>query len=896
MSRVTKEITVGNLVKLRECAEKKRFSDLAMRSKELDRRFFVRNVLLTAVSTMMQGESEEKVLQLVETMLKDGYKDEWFAISAAKSSALKKSCALISRMISFLFSLDAVIEAVSVPYYIEMLSEVSYRGNEFNQIKGCADFVLKYNDGHYEAVSVSLKKPTYSYAARKDANRVENAVELICMRLGLEARYPGITCSLYYLKNKDDKGSELKAYESKRGKNIIRNTFADMSMEKLMTRLYDVAAMSVNVDCDSCVFSDVCKFPRCMRDAVPDVPMLETAKEETAVPEVKEKPHYTDPQREVIYHKDGPMNVIAVPGAGKTFSLVQRMLHLIRDEGVKPSKILFVTYTRKACEEIKERVEKALGTTDERKLPNIYTFNALGFQILKDNPALLGRRVKLAEKGDQLSMIRSVLSVVPEIKGVSYDGFYSQYGIVQRLYRDFSAIEEAGEEVWKENCKGDAEGILRAYHKYKEVFEMNQLVTYDQQISLCNELFEKRPELAKIYSRVYQYIMVDEFQDVSQDNAKLIYTIARYHNNIVVVGDDDQSIYGFRGGSNKFMLNFANDFEGAKTIIMNDNFRSNDKILEASESLIANNTERFDKAIVPHAENAYKPILLRHYAPQRMVGLIATILKKGYQPGDIAILGRYNKTLFQVSDVLSQHYKVNAPKDYLIDDPVFLALHDLLTLCFADMEDERSTYRLFSWLHCEDAMVKEDRGKSLMENVLTRVGLPKMDLSDVSCAAAYKTADVQDNVVNAAVTIFECLKMIRYVDSLADMISAIVQRFFGAQHVVTDILTEMCDERAIAAPKDLYFLMHDMVLFCDDKRIGYTAESDAVNLLTAHDSKGKEFPVVIVYAAEEFADTEEERRLLYVAMTRAKNSLFVTESEYSVAPLLHECEQCMAVC
>lgn len=889
MEKHTGKITVGNLIKLRECRQKKILSSLTLNSSELERRFHVRSALDTLKSSMYQGMAHDDAISAMLSALKEGYKDEWFAVAAEKKSVYEKDEGQLSRLASYLYAKGAKVVGKDVTYAIE-LPPVSYHGERFSRITGKIDLVVE-KDGCYEAIMFSQKEPAYSYAARREDTKPVNSLELLCMKLGIESRYPGVACSIYYLENKDDKAGDLRPYEHKKGKNIISQDYGEYSLDGLMEKLYAVVAMPVNTKCEHCVFLDTCKFPRTIKNDV------DFDREDDKHGNALARPDCTKAQNEVIHHVDGPMNVLAVPGAGKTFSLVQRLLYLIREVGIRPSKILFVTFTKKACEEIRQRVEKALGTAEDGQLPNILTFNALGYQILKDNPSLIGRRVKLAGTVDRLAIIREAISLVPQIKNVSYEGIYMKFGLIRRLDREFQRLEEAGEELWGATTKiEDKEGVLRAYHKYKDIFEERELITYDMQISLCNELFEKRPDLAKLYSRVFSYIMVDEFQDVSDENVRLIYTIARHHKNIVVVGDDDQSIYSFRGGSNKYLLEFPQEFPNAETVVMNDNFRSNDKILAAAGALIENNQVRLQKTLVAHMRNEYRPILMKNFMPKRLLNLIASVLKKGYSLGDIAILGRYNKTLGSIFEMLSPYYPCNSPKDYLVDDAVFLMIADILNLYYRPVHSDRSVFRLFSWLGCESMMKKSDCKMTLLENVLNAHGLPCFDLANPECAKIYGALKGGPEITEAAKTLFECLKIIQYASGIPEALSGLICRFFKIEdHPVVSALCDMADERSIDSLYEFDRLIRDMLLFGDETRVGYASSSDAINLLTAHDAKGKEFPVVILYSAEEFSDIEEERRLFYVAMTRAKKSLFVTESEYQKAPLAHECEACMAV-
>ena len=451
-------------------------------------------------------------------------------------------------------------------------------------------------------------------------------------------------------------------------------------------------------------------------------------------------------------------------------------------------------------------------------------------------------------------------------------------------------IDEMGEEEWKSKSKwADTDGVLRAYHKYYEIFHKKGFVTYDMQISLCNELFEKRPELAALYSKIYQYIMVDEFQDVSSDNAEMIYKIARYHKNIVIVGDDDQSIYSFRGGSNEFLLRFPEEFEGAKTVIMNDNFRSNAKILSVSEKLIRNNKERIEKNIVPHIFSpSSEPKFYREFLDTDLIKVVGSFLKQGRDPGEIAILGRYNKTLANAVEILKPHFPVSPPKDFMVDDTVFGAVLDILNIYFKGYEQDESVYRLLSRLGYPD-LKKENRSLPLLENIFLSEHIQISDF-EREHLEIYQEKLAHTGMAAAVRKIFLALNAVKNCDRIGILIESISKILFGIpEYRVAGNLANLADERAFTKPQELYFFMQDMVCFRDETRISY-GRTNAVHFLTAHDSKGKEFPIVIVHAVEEFGDTEEERRLLYVAMTRAKEELILTEGIYQKSSMIIECE------
>lgn len=865
-------VSAKTLRRLRECSEQVGFQELGLSNTGVERKMFLKQCF-DKIKEVMLYRKDLSSLRKEMGELFEGYSKEWFGLKKTYEQAKQNDYALVMRLGKYLLDMEVEKCIADAPYAVDMLSALQYHGKTFRRIVGKADLVLFHKNGTIEAINFEMGMPRYSYTARSDANKPAYSMELLALKMGLEQRYPGVKVSLYYLKNKDDTKGMLQIYESKRGKNIISHDFDKMNPMQL---LYKAATLHVEKKCDMCIYRGVCRISEIRTQECETHDVAETE----IITEASKKETYTTAQKEVIYHINGPLNCIAVPGAGKTFSLVKRMNYLM-EEGVKPNNILFVTFTRKAAEEIKDRVRSTLGLSSDEGLPNIYTFNGLGYQILKDNPGLLGRRVKLAGRLDKLRIIRDVLDYAPVIKGVSYDGIYLQYGLIRNLERCFEKIEVEGEDAFRASYKGvDADGVLAAYSIYLKEFEKREFVTYDMQITLCNELFEKNPALSLLYAKVFKYIMVDEFQDVSKQNVEMIYHIAKHHNNIVVVGDDDQSIYGFRGGSNYYMLHFGEEFQDAKTVIMADNFRSDSNILQVADELIGKNEERFEKEFVSHSENGMRPALIKEFDISELPELIRKIHTMGYSYGDIAVLARYNKTLERAYEVISPLMPCAEAKDYVVQDSIFLAIKDVLFLAVSGMADE-PLYRLLSWLGVN--YKKEIKpGRSFLEELCENgLQLP------VSVTTDEIVDESNESVLQQAIRkIHNVLLQVQKSSSMERLLRNITNGLFGIEkHPVIDILTSMCDERAITGMRELYSLMNDMVLFSDETRVGYGSK-DEVRLLTAHDSKGMEFPVVIVLSVEEFDDTPEERRLLYVAFTRAKKGLFITESMYSVAKLL----------
>lgn len=870
-------VNVKTLQKIRECPEKIKYGTLGSNDAGSCKNLFLYRCLDLLKSTMLKKRSIKEWEQDLTCLFRQEYSPDWFDLKQSCEQERKNDFCRMFRLGSYLLSLPVTRCIADAPYHAELPYTLICHGTEFSAISGKADLILFYQNGVTEVLCFDLSQPKYSHNARTEVNHVAYALELLALKLGFETRYPHFRASLFYLKNKDDKEGKLEPYEHRRGKNIISSSFENTdilaSFEKALT-------LPAEKNCKICRYESLCRtVPIPSKYASPQ---SGTQRQEKKT-ELRPKPSFTEAQNTVIYHKEGPMNCIAVPGAGKTTCLVHRMLFLIK-EGIKPRHILFVTFTQKAAQEIRERVKRELkleyGNRGEKDLPAIYTFNGLGYQILKENPVILGRRVKLASRIDRLRLIREILNEV-EIHGMSYSGIYLPYGMIPTLERYFEKIETSGAEAFRKSFRGkDPEGVLMAYRKYQEAFQKQELVTYDMQVSLCNQLFLENPELAAVYARIFRYIMVDEFQDVSADNAQMIYTIAKYHNNLVVVGDDDQAVYGFRGGSNHHMLHFSEDFPSARTVMMEDNFRSGQGILQVASGVIEKNAERFQKKLISHQNDGPCPMLLQEFQDNHLSMLVEHIKRMGYKYEDIAILARYNKTLQKAKVCLSPGIQCTNPKDYVINDSAFTAIADVLELSYCGMED-MPLYRLFKIQGID--LKQKIQIKRRIIDCLYASDIPVNNIPNSELIQKSLSGELQEAMAH----ICTAVKGVKQAKTMPELINGIIREIFRSDyHPVSPILECLCDERAISDGKELLLLMRDMILFSDQTRIKYEYRPDEVRLLTAHDSKGMEFPVVILFSLDEFDDTEEERRLLYVAFTRAKQLLVITRSPHVIAKLL----------
>ena len=294
---------------------------------------------------------------------------------------------------------------------------------------------------------------------------------------------------------------------------------------------------------------------------------------------------FNEAQKRAIRHTDGPALVLAGPGSGKTTVITNRVRYLTEKVGVEPGNILVITFTRAAAREMKERYERITGTGCSRV--SFGTFHSVFFMILKlayryqaSNIVKEEQRIQfIIEQLDQTDLefedegefISSVLSEISLIKGelMSLDNYYAK---------------SCSQTVFKE-----------LYDGYEHRLRKQGLLDFDDMLAMCYELFKERKDILQAWQRKYKYILIDEFQDINQIQYEIVKMLALPENNLFIVGDDDQSIYKFRGARPELMLNFPKDFENTRQVILNRNYRCGEEIVQVAEDIISYNTKRFEK-------------------------------------------------------------------------------------------------------------------------------------------------------------------------------------------------------------------------------------------------------------------------------------------------------------
>lgn len=848
-------VTLGELQVMQNCGEAYKIRKLHLTNPETKWRNFARAGLEVIKRSVFEDKNPEIELN---AYFNKGFKEEWFESpilhSIQKNVELKK----LRRMAEYL-GRNYEVEATNVRYAIPY--EFNFRGYQIDGIQGSCDFILK-KDGMFTAVLVKSSELKFSKSAHREDRKPCNSLELIGLYLGLIEKYgKDMKVAMWSLKNKDDNGVNLVAeFEQRQGKNIVEMDFSKEDVQTLQNRFESLLETNEVRDCENCRNWHLCKISKEIRKE-----SVEKRKDYKQIAK-----GLTEAQKLVVNHKEGPMAVLAVPGAGKTHSLIHRMKRLI-DNGVKPAEILFISFTKKACNEIRERVISILPKGND--MPVVATYNSFGFSCLRENESLLGQKIHLATETERLALIKQAVLICPVINGVSYSFLNGEYGLVKTLSRLFEEIDETGKEafVHRYKEKKDTDGILTVYEKYRFLYRKHNYISYDDQVTLTVELFRTHPELAEKYANHYRYIMIDEFQDSSEEQVDMLYAIAKYHNNIVVVGDDDQSIYGWRGGSLKYLLEFRKDFPVAKIVQMGDNFRSNPGIIEAASALIKGNGKRYEKRFVPHIEKCGYPVYLAGCDKEYIKVIIARAVKGNAALGSIAVIARNNRKLAEVEEILEGFCKVATPKDYLVDDALFQSIFDVMHFYYSNMKADEALYRIIKRFGY-GMPLKNTAGCQTLYDGLVAAGIFAIN--------AYQAKGIQKQL-------FQCISVLDQVENIPDVLKGIASILYGIEeHRVLNTLSEAAEERGFVKPKELFQMMSDMTEFDSRERVGYEPAEDAVNLLTAHDSKGKEFEHVILYGVEDFSGEEEEVRVLYVAMTRAKRNLFMMQTSLQPFPLL----------
>lgn len=579
-------------------------------------------------------------------------------------------------------------------------------------------------------------------------------------------------------------------------------------------------------------------------------------------------------QKTAIEHHRGPMLVLAGPGSGKTLVITRRTKWLIEEADVHPGKILVVTFTRAAAKEMRERFDRLM---NGRHLPVSFgTFHAIFFTVLKyachyTVESILTEEEKVdilrdlliqadVELQDARDMISNIAGEISQVKGdlVELQYFYPT-----------SCAKETFDEIYK---------------AYEQKLRRLRKIDYDDMLIQTYSLFKRNPEVLKVWQQKYQYILIDEFQDINRIQYEIIRMMTKPEDNLFVVGDDDQSIYRFRGARPEILLGFTKDYPDAKTVILDKNYRSTGNIVKRAGALIRNNQDRYAKDIQAFRSEGNEVTVKAFKKPvEQNLKIIRELVDLHEQEGrswqEMAVIFRTNG---QMAGMIEQMMTYNVPF-VLKDSPPNIYRHWIAQDIFAYM---RIAF-----------------GENRREDYLRIINRPNRFVSrnciDTDPVIFQNIADFYEDKE----WMLERLEQFQYdVYMLSSMGPYAAIRYIRSAIGYDDYLKEYAASKRISLD-DLMNIMDELTehshayetweswfqainTYSEKLKLLYRAKTDqgdGVRLLTMHGSKGLEYDTVFIPDANDGivphkkamtdAEKEEERRMFYVAMTRAKNDL-----------------------
>lgn len=605
-------------------------------------------------------------------------------------------------------------------------------------------------------------------------------------------------------------------------------------------------------------------------------------------------------QKEAIMHRDGPAMVLAGPGAGKTYVITNRVKALIDEYGVKPEQILVVTFSKAAAVEMKERFEMMTGG---RRLPVRFgTFHSVFFQILR-----LAYHYEVKDIATPALKYRFLEETLNET-GYEVD---DKKEFLSDIEKEISRVKGEGIEIdcyFSSACS--AEIFQKMYRGYQEKLQRHRCLDFDDMVVYTYQLLKEREDIRRRWQAQFRYLLIDEFQDINRLQYETVCMLAEPENNLFIVGDDDQSIYGFRGAKPGIMLSFPKRFPDTKQIVLGVNYRCSDEIMKAAERLIGKNNERYEKHIVAN-KGKEQPVHMKKCEnlpdeAEKIVAQIQMYQKEGIAYQEMAVIFRTNMQMRLLAGKLMEHgvpftMRENLPN--LFDTWMAKDIMCYLQLALGNRSREKflkianRPVRYLSRTAFTESEVSFDKLRAYyavknQEWMEERIWNFEYDLKNLASLSPYAAI----HFIRKGIGYDEFLK------TYADERNVNADDWFD----VLDEMQEMArDKKSI--PEFLSFVENygdTLEEIRQEQKKQQVKEEPGVSLMTMHASKGLEFPVVFVPTLNEDivpyrkavqeGNLEEERRMLYVAMTRAKTYLhlsFVKErfhKEAEPSPFLYE--------
>ena len=592
-----------------------------------------------------------------------------------------------------------------------------------------------------------------------------------------------------------------------------------------------------------------------------------------------------DKQKEAVLYNDGPLLIIAGAGAGKTKTLTSKIAYIIDEHLATPYNILAITFTNKAAKEMRDRLYLLIG--DEARKLQVSTFHSFGLKLLRENYELLGydRNFVIMDSDDSLTVVKKI------IKDLDYDPkIYNPKAIRNKISSCKNELISA--KAYERYAVSDYEQVIqKVYEKYEKKLQQNNSVDFDDLLILPIKLFREHQDVLEKYQNLYQYVLIDEYQDTNQAQYILTKMISEKNRRITCVGDDSQSIYSFRGANYKNILNFENDYRDAKTILLEQNYRSTGNILDAANQVIKNNRDRKDKNLWTNKGPGEKIKYYRAYnerdEAQYVIRKIKELVNRNVEYKDIAVLYRTNA---QSRVVEEEMLKENLP--YRVIGSFYFysrkEIKDLIAYLrlIHNSKDNVSLLRVIN-------TPKRGIGLKTIENLTI-----KADTEGISIYDAIESGKELDfkKTIEKLKNVAEDLTLTELIDKVLDA-SGMKKELESEQTLEAEVRLENLEEfksitKAFEEKEGLISLedfLLEISLVSDVEE--YKDDPNRISLMTVHSVKGLEFDHVFVIGMEEGlfphmnslmenVALEEERRLCYVAITRARDDLHLVNARH----------------
>jgi len=582
---------------------------------------------------------------------------------------------------------------------------------------------------------------------------------------------------------------------------------------------------------------------------------------------------FNEAQTQAIQHTDGPCLVLAGPGSGKTLTIVNRVKYLIEKQKVRPEEILVVTFTRFAAAEMKSRLCLVMG---KRDLPvTVGTFHGIYYGILKW--AYRMNQENILSETEKYQILRGVINK-------ERMEIFDEEDFIQDIAAEIGKVKNNRiplEEFVSEKCSADAfRNIYRNYEQYRKELKK---IDFDDMLVLCYELFRSRLDVLAQWQKKFRYVLIDEFQDINRIQYDVIRMLAQPENNLFVVGDDDQAIYGFRGADSELMLGFGKDFPNAKQILLGMNYRSTANIVQNSLKLIENNVERYSKKLEAnreggsclHIQEVKDPVEEAEYVLEE----IQKCKENGIKEEEIAILFRVHTDARAVVEAMVERKIPFQMKEHLPNIYEHFIAKDIMAY-----------FRLATGArHRQDFLQIMNRPKRYLgRDSVAGAKVSFEDMRKFYCDKDWMIDRIDqfewDVKMLMKMAPYAAIQYIRKRIGYDDFLKEYAFTHQINRSDLNEVLAEIEEAaKAFSSVEEWFAHVEEYTETLKVKEKERNRPRPGVRLMTIHASKGLEFKQVFLIAANEGRipyqkaktdkEIEEERRLFYVAMTRAKDFL-----------------------